>query len=143
MIAIVTERINVQTVIDAVRLPAAGGIATFIGTTRNYAHEKEVLSLEYEAYQPMALKSMRQIADEARTRWRLHGVAIVHRLGVVGIGEESIVIAVSSSHRADAFEACRFIIDTLKKSVPIWKKERYSDGEVWIGEEGKPMTRVP
>ncbi len=142
MIEIVAHPIDIGKLYGSVSHPSAGGIALFVGTTRNHAHGKEVLKLEYEAYHPMALKTMSQIADDAKVKWNLHAVAMIHRVGVVEIGEASIAIAVSSAHRNEAFEACRYIIDTLKKIVPIWKKEIYADGEVWIGLEGQPMSKI-
>lgn len=143
MIELVTSGIIVGRVIESVQHPSSGAVATFIGTTRDHAHGREVVSLEYDAYAPMALKTMKEVADRARAQWQILEISIVHRLGRVEIGEASIVIAVSSAHRDAAFEACRYAIDTLKAIVPIWKKEHYRDGEVWIGEEGKPMRRAP
>ena len=123
MITIVREPIDVLTVLKSVEDRGAGGIDIFIGTTRDNANGRNVLFLEYEAYVPMALKKMEEIANEARQRWCITKVAIVHRIGRVEIGEASVLIAVSSAHRNEAFEACRFAIDTLKETVPIWKKE--------------------
>lgn len=116
---------------DLVRSPAAGAIATFIGTTRDTFEDKQVLELRYEAYVPMALKQLRAICSAARNRWKLMSLAVAHRLGVVLVGEESVFVAVSSVHRRDALEACEYIIDEIKGSVPIWKKEVYTNGEVW------------
>jgi molybdopterin synthase catalytic subunit len=141
MIELTEYPIDVPKLLEHVSHPAAGGVALFVGTARNHSHGKEVRWLEYETYLPMAVKTMTQIADEAATRWKLQAIAMVHRVGKVGIGEASIAIAVSSAHRNEAFEACRFAIDTLKKIVPIWKKEIYADGEVWVGLEGRPMTK--
>jgi molybdopterin synthase catalytic subunit len=135
MIQIVENEIDIRRVLQSVRDPAAGGIDIFIGTTRNNSKGKQVLSLEYETYQPMALKLMYRIADEATTRWGLCKISIVHRIGRVNIGEASVVIAASSAHRKEAFEACRFAIDTLKKEVPIWKKEYFADSEIWVGDQ--------
>jgi molybdopterin synthase catalytic subunit len=106
---------------------------TFAGTTRDHNDGRSVTRLEYEAYPEMALAEMRKIGDEARQRWPIADIAIVHRIGVVPIGEASVVIAVSSAHRAAAFAACHFAIDRLKEVVPIWKKEHFEGGEVWIG----------
>ncbi|MGA3229635.1 MAG: molybdenum cofactor biosynthesis protein MoaE, partial [Candidatus Binatus sp.] len=92
-----------------------------------------VIRLEYEAYEPMALSEMRKLAAEAGARWKIVRIAIAHRIGVVEIGETSVAIAVSAAHRAEAFEACRFAIDRLKEIVPIWKKEHFEGGEIWIG----------
>ena len=133
MVEIVTKKIEIEEVLQSVQDPAAGGIDIFIGTTRNHSGGREVLSLEYEAYEPMALKLMNDIREEAKHRWRLKKISMVHRVGVVAIGEASVVIAVSSAHRREAFEACRFAIDRLKQDVPIWKKEVFADGEIWVG----------
>lgn len=132
MILITTDKINTQEIIAYVTDPAAGGIDVFIGTTRNNANGKDVLYLEYEAYPEMALKMMQGIAAEMRAKWPLTKIAMVHRTGRVDIGEASVVIAVSAPHRKEAFEACRYGIDTLKKTVPIWKKEYFADGSKWV-----------
>ncbi len=131
MITIVQIPINILEVIASVSDPGAGGIDVFIGTTRDNANGKRVLYLEYEAYDPMALKMMHQLVDEAKKQWTLKKVSVVHRIGRVDIGEASVVIAVSSAHRNEAFEACRYLIDQLKKVVPIWKKEFFEDGNIW------------
>ena len=112
----------------------AGAIATFTGTTRANARGREVVRLEYEAYEGMAEAEMERIAGELGERYELIGVAIHHRIGIVGIGETSVVIAVSAAHRGDALAACRDAIDTLKQTVPLWKKEIYVGGEEWIGQ---------
>ena len=132
MIRIVESKINREEIIQSVSTPESGAIATFDGTVRNYSREKPVTHLHYEAFPEMALKELEKIRAEAMQRWPLNGMAIVHRVGRMEIGESSVFIAVSSAHRKDAFEACRFAIDTLKTTVPIWKKEHYQDGEVWI-----------
>jgi len=132
MIRIVESKIDREEIVQSVATPESGAIATFDGTVRNQAREKPVTHLHYEAFPEMALKELEKIRAEAMQRWPLNGMAIVHRVGRMEIGESSVVIAVSSAHRKDAFEACRFAIDTLKKTVPIWKKEHYEDGEVWI-----------
>ena len=122
---------------DAVREVAsddAGAIATFTGTTRARSRGREVVRLEYEAYEGMAEAEMERIAADLKARHSLIEVAIHHRVGIVGIGETSVVIAVSSAHRADALAACAEAIDTLKGSVPLWKKEIYVGGEEWIGQ---------
>ena len=136
MIEIVTSPIDPKQVVEAVSSPAAGAVVTFDGTIRNHARGKPVTHLFYEAYAPMALKELKKIQREAMRRWPLQKMALVHRLGRMEIGESSVFIAVSAAHRADAFEACRFAIDTLKTNVPIWKKEFYEDGEVWIEGSG-------
>jgi molybdopterin synthase catalytic subunit len=133
MFEIVEQQIDVARLISAVGRPEAGAIATFIGTTRDRNVGRDVIRLEYEAYPEMAVREMRKIGAQAIDRFSAQGVAIVHRIGVVEIGEASVVVAVSAAHRDAAFAACRFAIDRLKEIVPIWKKEHYRDGQVWIG----------
>ena len=132
MIALTDKPINTEEVINAVQHDGAGAINVFIGTVRNKTQTKEVVRLEFEAYESMALKKMQELADQASSRWPVQKVAIVHRTGVLPIGEAAVVIAVSTPHRKASFEACEFIIDTLKEIVPIWKKEIFEDGEVWV-----------
>jgi MoaE-MoaD fusion protein len=112
----------------------AGAIATFLGTTRSQSRGRNVVQLEYEAYEGMAEETMAEIAAELAQRYELLGVAIHHRVGTVGIGETSVVIAISAPHRGDALAACRDAIDSLKVRVPLWKKEVYEGGEEWIGQ---------
>jgi molybdopterin synthase catalytic subunit/molybdopterin converting factor small subunit len=125
--------LSLDAVVDEVRSDEAGAIATFVGTTRVHSRGRTVTHLEYEAYQGMAEDVMAQIADELRRRYELCDVAIHHRVGPVGIGEPSVVIAVSAPHRQDALAACKDAIDALKETVPLWKKEVYEGGEEWIG----------
>ena len=132
MIRIVESRIDRQEIVKSVSSPESGAIVTFDGTVRNHARGKPVTHLHYEAFPEMATKELEKIRAEAMRRWPLNGMAIVHRIGRMEIDESSVFIAVSAAHRQDAFEACRFAIDTLKTTVPIWKKEHYQDGEVWI-----------
>ncbi len=127
------EPIDAATLERAVADPAAGAVVTFVGTTRSENAGRRVIRLEYEAYEPMAVLEMRRLAREAGERSRIVKIAIAHRIGVVEIGETSVAIAVSAVHRAEAFEACRFAIDRIKEVVPIWKKEHFEGGEVWIG----------
>ena len=131
-IKILSEPLNIQSCIDWVMTPQCGGIDVFIGTVREATKGKTVVRLEFEAYETMALKEMKKIADEALKRWAVHKIVIHHRTGVLQIGDIPVVIAVSAAHRDAAFDACRYIIDTLKKTVPIWKKEVFEDGEVWV-----------
>lgn len=134
MVSLTLNPIDIKAVVDEVVTPETGGIDLFVGTTRNHEDGKGVLLLEYEAYEPMAIELMERIQKEARRRWPLNRIAIVHRLGQVPVGEASVAIAVSSAHRKEAFEACRYLIDTLKKEVPIWKREHFADGTVeWSG----------
>jgi molybdopterin synthase catalytic subunit len=112
--------------------PDAGGLVTFAGVVRDHSRGRSIRHLEYEAYPPMALAEMERICEEAARRWRGARVAIAHRTGHLEIGELAVVVAAAAPHRAEAFEACRFAIDALKQSVPIWKKEVASDGEHWV-----------
>ena len=125
--------LSIGAAVDEVRSDEAGAIATFVGTTRRRSRDRDVLYLEYEAYEGMAEEVMEQLAAELKRRHDLSDVAIHHRIGRVDIGETSVVIAVSAPHRADALAACREAIDELKLSVPLWKKEVYEGGEEWIG----------
>jgi molybdopterin synthase catalytic subunit len=125
--------LNIQSCIDWTMSPESGGIDLFIGTVRNATKGKVVLRLEFEAYEPMAIAEMQKIAKQTFEKWPVQKVLIHHRTGVLQVGEVPVVIAVSAAHRAAAFEACRYIIDTLKQTVPIWKKEFFEDGEVWVG----------
>ena len=131
MIQIIDKNIDVVELLASVSVPEAGGIDMFLGTTRNHSKGKKVIRLEYEAYSPMALRMMSEIESEIRKRWNIQKISIVHRIGIVPVMEASVAIAVSAAHRKEAFEACRFIIDELKKSVPIWKKEIYARDSQW------------
>jgi molybdopterin synthase catalytic subunit len=124
--------IRTAEILAAVKSPGDGAVCAFEGIVRNRSRGRETLRLEYEAYEAMALKSLRAILAECRARFAVDRVAVVHRLGRLEIGETSVLIAVSSAHRAAAFDTCRFIIETLKRSVPIWKKEFSAGGEVWV-----------
>jgi molybdopterin synthase catalytic subunit len=142
MVSLTLNPIDIQTILTKVVTPESGGIDLFIGTTRNHSGERNVTLLEYEAYEPMAIQLMERIETTAREKWPLHKVALVHRLGEVPIGEVSVVVAVSSAHRREAFEACRFLIDTLKKEVPIWKREHFADGTIeWSGQRNLESER--
>ncbi|GER49380.1 molybdopterin synthase catalytic subunit, partial [Striga asiatica] len=117
--------------IDFVQSPQCGAIATFFGTTRDTFDGKTVLELRYEAYIPMAIRCIKSICTSARASWALHSMVVAHRVGPVPVGEVSVFVAVSSVHRSDSLDACKFVIDEVKASVPIWKKEVYANGEVW------------
>jgi molybdopterin synthase catalytic subunit len=117
---------------ESVTTSGDGGVVTFQGVVRDNARGKQVRSLEYDAYVEMAEQQMAQIATEVEARWEDSTLALVHRIGPLEIGECSVVVAVACPHRAEAFEACRYAIDTLKSTVPIWKKEIYADGEEWV-----------
>ncbi|XVF19429.1 hypothetical protein REPUB_Repub11eG0110000 [Reevesia pubescens] len=124
------KQIDLAKYINYVNAPQGGAIATFSGTTRDTFEGKTVVELSYEAYVPMAIRNLKSLCSSARSSWDLHSIAVAHRLGTVPVGETSVFIAVSATHRADALDACKFLIDELA-SVPIWKKEVYSNGEVW------------
>ena len=124
--------LNIQSCIDWIQSPESGGVDIFIGTVRNQTKGKSVLRLEFEAYEPMALSEIEKILAQATEKWPVQKALVHHRTGVLEVGEIPVIIAVSAAHRAAAFEACRFIIDTLKETVPIWKKEIFEDGEVWV-----------
>jgi len=144
MFEIVSQPIDVAAVTAAVAHPGSGATVTFIGTTRDHNDGRRVIRLEYEAYAEMALAEMRKIGESARQRWPIERIAIVHRIGAVPIGDASVVIAASAGHRRAAFEACHFAIDRLKEVVPIWKKEHFEGGEVWIGSQtGEPFESTP
>ncbi|KNA20557.1 hypothetical protein SOVF_051100 [Spinacia oleracea] len=123
--------IDIVKYINFVRAPECGAIATFSGTTRDIFDGKTVVELRYEAYVPMAIRCIKSICTSAREMWNLNLIAVAHCLGPVSVGETSIFIAISSVHRVDALDACKYLIDELKASVPIWKKEVYANGEVW------------
>lgn len=124
--------LNVSDCIDWVMSPQSGGIDVFIGTIRDASKGKRVLALEFETYDVMALKEMKKIAEQAFEKWPLQKILIDHRTGRLHVGEIAVIIAVAAAHRDAAFQACRYIIDTLKQTVPIWKKEIFEDGEVWV-----------
>src|SRR5579875_2158289 len=131
IIKIVRKKIAADEIVASLKAPEDGALAVFEGIVRNHCAGKKVLHLEYEAYDSMALAKMRAIGDAMEKTFAVDRIAIVHRLGRMEIGETSVLVAVSSAHRAAAFDACRYAIDTLKKSVPIWKKEFFADGAVW------------
>lgn len=131
-IKLTDEPLLVQECVDFVASHSAGAIDVFIGTVRDKTRGKAVLHLEFEAYQPMAISEMRKIAEKAQKQWPVEKIAFHHRVGHLGLGEIAVIIAVSTPHRKASFEACQFAIDTLKQTVPIWKKEIFEDGEVWV-----------
>jgi molybdopterin synthase catalytic subunit len=133
MFRVTDKPIDLQELVRFVSDPGAGAIATFIGTTRNNNEGRNVIALDYEAYPEMAEKELARIGEDASKKWQICRMAIVHRLGPVQIADASVVIAVSSAHREAAFAACRFAIEEIKRTVPIWKKEVFEGGEVWIG----------
>ena len=142
MFRVINQPIDLQELVRFVTDPEAGAIATFIGTTRNHNDGRKVIALDYDGYPEMAEKELARIGAAAHKQWPICRMAIVHRLGPVQITESSVMIAVSSGHRAAAFAACRFAIEEIKRTVPIWKKEVFEGGEVWIGTQtGEPLVQ--
>jgi molybdopterin synthase catalytic subunit len=135
MFKVVEEPIDVQMIIDSVTRRNAGAITTFIGTVREFTKGKKTLYLKYEAYIPMAEKQLKKIADEIKQQWPDAEVSIVHRIGVLQITDIAVVIAVSTPHRKDAYLANEYAIERIKEIVPIWKKEHWDNGEMWIGNQ--------
>ncbi len=138
VIALTRERIDAELLVAAAKHSEDGAVVVFDGIVRNHSRGRATLHLDYEAYEDMAEKQMRALAAEARAKFEVRHVTIVHRLGRLEIGETSVLIVVASAHRAQAFEANRWLIDTLKKTVPIWKKETFADGAVWANGEPFP-----
>jgi len=131
-IKITSEKLNLQECNDFVQDDSCGGLTLFVGTVRNLTKNKKVVLLDFSGYEPMAVKEMQKIANKALEKFPIHKIAIHHALGELQIGDIPVIIAVSSAHRKAAFEACEFAIDTLKETVPIWKKEHFEDGEIWV-----------
>ncbi len=138
VIALCTEPIEQQKWIEAAKRGEDGAVVVFDGIVRNHTRGRETQYLDYEAYEKMAEKQMGELVSEARSRFGVRHVTMVHRLGRLHVGETSVLIVVASAHRAQAFDACRWLIDTLKKTVPIWKKETFADGAVWAAGEPFP-----
>ena len=136
-VEILDEALPVAAVLAEIRSGPDGAVCTFEGIVRNHTRGRETLFLDYEAYREMALAQMQALAAEALERFKIRDVCILHRLGRIQIGETSVLIVVASAHRGPAFDACRWLIDTLKKQVPIWKKETFVDGAVWA--DGEPF----
>lgn len=134
MIDIVHGPIDVARIVRALQTDADGAVVTFLGVSRGQTEGKTVLRLEYEGYEPMARRELEQVLAAARAELKVERVGVVHRLGVVPIGEASVVVVAAAPHRDAAFRACRFVIDRLKQTVPIWKKEVFADGAAWVGE---------
>ena len=132
MVELHHKPLDVRRAIDHVSDKSVGGIDVFIGTVRDSTRGKKVVALEFEAYEKMALKEMEKIASEAQKKWPVENIIIHHRYGTLAVGDAAVIIAVSTPHRKESFEACQFIINTLKESAPIWKKEIFSDGEEWV-----------
>ena len=136
-VGVVRQPIDTQALLDKIKQPEDGAAVVFEGVVRNNSRGRRTLYLEYEAYDPMALKQMEELGHQALSNFKIRNVSIVHRIGRLEIGETSVAIIVASAHRTAAFDACRWIIDTLKRTVPIWKKEYFEDGAVWA--DGEPF----
>ena len=132
MFQITSDPLDPAPLVAAVRRDESGAVALFYGVVRNENMGRGVLYLEYDAYPEMALKKMHEVADEVRAKFPVTGVGIMHRTGRLEIGETSLLVAVSSGHRREAFEACHYAVDRIKQIVPVWKKEVWEDGEEWI-----------
>jgi molybdopterin synthase catalytic subunit len=143
MFRLTPDPIDYHALTEGVRSPRCGAVALFLGTVRDLTGDRVTTRLDYQAYPPMAEKKLAEIEAEVRNRWPVRELAMVHRLGRLGVGEVSVAVAVSCPHRADAFEACHYAIDTLKELVPIWKKENAPAGDsAWVHPSG-PGTIVP
>jgi len=132
MFRLTREPIDIQEIVERIQKPEDGAVVVFDGVVRDHSKNKSVRYLEYDAYESMAIRKLEEVGMRARSGYAIRDIAIVHRLGHLDVGECSVAIVVASAHRGPAFEACRFAIDTIKEIVPIWKKEFYEDGEVWI-----------
>ena len=142
MIEITHQPLDPERITSQVRKDTNGAVVTFLGTTRNSFEGKRVLKLEYEAYEEMALKKLEEVRQEARTEFGIDDVAISHRIGPVDIGQISLVVAVASPHRKEAFLACHKVVDRVKEIVPIWKKEVFEDGSRWVACEDHEFAPV-
>jgi molybdopterin synthase catalytic subunit len=140
MIEITDQPIDYAAVTERVRSPRAGAVCVFLGTVREFTGERRTVALEYESFEEMALKKLDELEHEARRRWPVIELALVHRVGDLALGEVSVAVAVSCPHRHESFEACRWLIDTLKQVVPIWKKEVWDDGtKEWVHPGAGPV----
>ena len=137
MIILTDKPLDPQAITETVQHPANGAVVTFLGTTRDHSDGRAVRYLEYEAYAPMAERELGTIVADVQQRWGIQYLAIAHRFGRLEIGEVSLVVAVGSEHRAEGFAACLYVVDRIKETVPIWKKEVFEDGEVWVGMESE------
>ena len=140
MIEITNKALDPEKITAKVRKDTNGGVVTFLGITRLFNDGRKVQHLEYEAYRPMADKKLKEIVQETKAKWGIEDVAIAHRIGRLAIGEISMVVAVGSPHRKEAFEAAQYVVDLIKDMVPIWKKEVFEGGEVWIGSQSEDPT---
>lgn len=137
MIHITSEPLNPEDITNTVRKNSNGAVLTFLGITRNFSEGRNVLYLEYEAYQPMAQNMLLQIKSEVNAHWNIEDMAIAHRIGHLDVGDISLIVAIGSQHRKEALEASEYAIDRIKQIVPIWKKEVFEGGEEWLGDEDK------
>ena len=137
MIHITSEPLNPEDITNTVRKNSNGAVLTFLGTTRNFSEGRNVLYLEYEAYQPMAHNMLLQIKSEVNAHWNIEDMAIAYRIGHLDVGDISLIVAIGSPHRKEALEASEYAIDRIKQIVPIWKKEVFEGGEEWLGDEDK------
>ncbi len=142
-VAITREPIDAGVLVDGMKAGGDGAVCVFDGIVRDNTRGRRTLHLDYEAYEAMALEQMRGLGGEAIAKFGVRDVALVHRLGRLLVGETSVLVVVASAHRGAAFDACRWLIDTLKKTVPIWKKEQFEDGAVWADGEPFPEAIVP
>ncbi len=136
MIRVTSDPVRAEAVIESLQRSVHGAVVTFLGTVRKYTEGREVLYLDYEAYPEMAEEQLREIAEEVKAREGIEDVAIVHRIGRLGIGETSLAVAVASFHRRPGFDACLHVVERIKETAPIWKKEVWGEGEVWVRSEG-------
>ena len=136
MIIVTRKTLSPDKITSAVRKETNGATVTFLGTSRRLSEGKQVLYLEYECYESMAVKKLEEIKKDISKKWKVEGIAIAHRFGRVDIEGISLIVAVGSPHRMEAFQACMEIVDRIKQDVPIWKKEVFSDGEIWVGSQG-------
>jgi len=133
MVELTEKTLSTETILAGMQDPSTGAVVLFLGTVRDHAEGKTVTHMDYEAYNDMAIAKMKVIEAETITRWPIRQIAIIHRIGALQLGDISVAVAVASPHRNEAFEACRFAIDTLKRTVPIWKKEYSPNGDAWVG----------
>ena len=143
MIRITPDVLDPREVTELVQKPSNGAVVTFLGTTRDLFEGRDVDHLEYEAYQPMAEDMLRQIVDEIKEQWPIEDVAVAHRVGRVDVGEISLIVAIGSPHRKEALEASAYLLDRIKTIVPIWKKEVFLGGEVWVGSQSEGAAAPP
>ncbi|MFN8886111.1 MAG: molybdenum cofactor biosynthesis protein MoaE [Cyclobacteriaceae bacterium] len=132
MITLTDQPLDINQITQLAHSPDAGAVNVFVGTVRANTQAKKVMRLEYEAYEPMAVSEIQKIMDVAKLKWPVKKIAVSHRVGILTVGEVAVVVAVATPHRKESFEACQFIIDSLKQTVPIWKKEIFEGGEEWV-----------